>query len=126
MTPRLPRTRRSPTISPRPAAIARRSCPRPSASTPAGPTSRRRDQAARVATAERALARSRAGRHRRFGLEGPAAPDEEEKTGYADRNLALIIIPSLASFGALLLSQTRFVFVNPIFTWIFLPFLTFT
>jgi cellulose synthase (UDP-forming) len=79
-----------------------------------------------VATAEPALARARAGRHRRFGLEVPAAPDDAEKNGYADRNLALIILPSLASFGALLLSQTRFVFMNPVFTWTFLPFLAFT
>jgi cellulose synthase (UDP-forming) len=79
-----------------------------------------------VATTERTLSRSGPGRHRRYGLELPAPPGDEEKTGYADRNLALIIIPSLASFGSLLLSQTRFVFMNPIFTWVFLPFLTFT
>jgi cellulose synthase (UDP-forming) len=81
-----------------------------------------------VAATERTLARGGLGRgrHRRFGLEVPAAPSDEEKNGYADRNLALIIIPSLASFGSLLLSQTRFVFMKPVFTWTFLPFLTFT
>jgi cellulose synthase (UDP-forming) len=79
-----------------------------------------------VATTERTLSRSGPGRHRKYGLELPEPPGDDEKIGYADRNLALIIVPSLASFGALLVSQTRFVFVNPIFTWIFLPFLTFT
>lgn len=48
------------------------------------------------------------------------------KTSYSDRNLALIIRTSLASFGALLISQVRFVFLSPLFTWIFLPFMTFT
>ena len=66
------------------------------------------------------------GRHRRYGAGLPAAPLDMEKTGYADRNLALIIRTSLASFGALLISQVRFVFLNPIFTWVFLPFVAFT
>lgn len=79
-----------------------------------------------MATAERALYRSGPGRHRRYGLGLPAAPSDAEKTGYADRNLALIIRTSLASFGALLISQARFVFLSPAFTWSFLPFLTFT
>ena len=68
-----------------------------------------------MATAERAVQRGRPGRHRRYGLSLPAAPTDEEKTGYADRNLALIIRTSLASFGALLISQARFVFLNPAF-----------
>jgi cellulose synthase (UDP-forming) len=79
-----------------------------------------------LTTAERALSRTGSGRHRRNQLILPAAPTDEEKTGYADRNLALIIIPSLASFGALLISQSRFVFLSPAFTWLFLPFLIFT
>ncbi len=79
-----------------------------------------------MATAERALSRSGSGRHRRHGVVLPAAPTDEEKTGYADRNLALIICPSLASFAALLISQARFVFLNPAFTWVFLPFVAFT
>ena len=79
-----------------------------------------------MATAERALYRSGPGRHRRYGLGLPAAPSDAEKTGYADRNLALIIRTSLASFGALLISQARFVFLSPAFTWSFLPFVTFT
>jgi cellulose synthase (UDP-forming) len=79
-----------------------------------------------MATAERALSHSASGRHRRHGLVLPAAPTDEEKTGYADRNLALIICPSLASFAALLISQTRFVFLNPAFMWSFLPFVAFT
>jgi cellulose synthase (UDP-forming) len=56
----------------------------------------------------------------------PAAPADEEKKAYADRNLALIIRTSLFSFGALLISQARFVFLSPAFTWLFLPFVTFT
>ncbi|HEY1617775.1 MAG TPA: hypothetical protein VGG25_09165, partial [Streptosporangiaceae bacterium] len=60
-----------------------------------------------MATAEQSLAPSGPGRHRRYGLLLPAAPGEEEKARYADRNLALIIRTSLASFGALLISQSR-------------------
>lgn len=79
-----------------------------------------------MATAERTLSHSGFGRHRRNGIVVPAAPTDEEKTGYADRNLALIICPSLASFAALLISQIRFVFLSPAFTWTFLPFVVFT
>jgi cellulose synthase (UDP-forming) len=51
------------------------------------------------------------GRHRHSGAEPPlpAAPDDEEKVSYADRNTALIMRASLASFGALLISQFRFI-----------------
>jgi cellulose synthase (UDP-forming) len=66
------------------------------------------------------------GRHRRFGLTLPAAPSDEEKSGYTDRNLALIVRTSIVSFGALLISQARFVFLNPLFTLVFLPFVIFT
>ena len=76
-----------------------------------------------MATSERALYRSGPGRHRRYGLGLPAAPSDEEKTGYCDRNLALIIRTSLASFGALLISQARFVFLNALFTWVVLAVL---
>ena len=79
-----------------------------------------------MATTERALYRSRPGRHRKYGLGLPAAPSDAEKISYADRNQALIIRTSLASFGCLLISQTRFVFLNKTFTLFFLPFLTFT
>jgi cellulose synthase (UDP-forming) len=79
-----------------------------------------------MATAERALYRSGPGRHRRYGLGLPAAPTDAEKTSYADRNIALIIRTSLASFGALLISQARFVFLNPVLTWLFLPLVVFT
>jgi cellulose synthase (UDP-forming) len=82
-----------------------------------------------MTTAERSV-RTRPGRspgrHRRFGLGLPAAPDDAEKASYGDRNIALIIRASAASFGALLLSQARFVFLNSTFTWIFLPFVAFT
>lgn len=77
-------------------------------------------------TAERALYRTGRGRHRKYGLDVPDAPTDREKTGYADRNLALIIRTSLASFGALLISQVRFVFLSPALTWFFLPFVAFT
>ncbi len=79
-----------------------------------------------MATAERAPYRSGPGRHRRYGLGLPVAPSEAEKTGYADRNIALIIRTSLASFGALLISQFRFVFLSPAITYFFLPFMIFT
>ena len=79
-----------------------------------------------MATAERTLPPRGPGRHRRFGLGLPPPPSDWEKTAYADRNIALIIRTSVFSFGALLLSQSRFIFLNPTFTWIFLPFVTFT
>ncbi len=75
-----------------------------------------------MATAERTLSRSRPGRHRRYGLNLPAAPSDAEKASYSDRDLAVIIRTSLASFGALLISQARFVFQSPVFVWTFLPF----
>jgi cellulose synthase (UDP-forming) len=43
----------------------------------------------------------------------PTPPTDEEKYGYADRNTALIIRASLASFGALLISQSRFITQRP-------------
>jgi cellulose synthase (UDP-forming) len=51
------------------------------------------------------------GRHRRQVEEAgfPAPPSNIEMTGYADRNTALIARASLASFGALLISQYKFV-----------------
>ena len=79
-----------------------------------------------MATAERTIPNRGSGRHRKHGLILPAAPSDKEKTEYADRNLALIICPSLASFAALLISQARFVFLSPAFTWTFLPFVGFT
>lgn len=75
-----------------------------------------------MATAERTVPGSRPGRHRRYGLKLPAAPTDAEKASYSDRDLAVIIRTSLASFGALLISQARFVFQSPVFAWTFLPF----
>lgn len=43
----------------------------------------------------------------------PVPPSDAEKDLYADRNLALIVRTSLASFGALLISQARFVALSP-------------
>ena len=74
-----------------------------------------------MATAERTLSRSRPGRHRRYGLNVPVSPSDTEKASYSDRDLAVIIRTSLASFGALLISQARFVFQTPVFFWTFLP-----
>lgn len=55
----------------------------------------------------------------------PSAPTDAEKLKYSDRNLALIMRASLFSFGALLISQTRFlVTVRPFL--IFAPLLVFT
>ena len=75
-----------------------------------------------MATAERTVPGSRPGRHRRYGLNLPAPPTDAEKASYSDRDLAVIIRTSLASFGALLISQARFVFQSPVFAWTFLPF----
>src|SRR5436309_3879215 len=61
-----------------------------------------------------------------YGLGLPPAPTDEETTRYVDSNLALIVRTSLASFGALLISQARFVFLTPVFTWCFLPLVAFT
>ncbi len=79
-----------------------------------------------MATTERTLPPRGHGRHRRFGLGLPPPPSDQEKEAYAHRNIALIIRTSVFSFGALLISQSRFIFLNPAFTWIFLPFVTFT
>ncbi len=55
----------------------------------------------------------------------PAAPTDAEKVSYADRGIALITCSSLISFGALLLSQTRFITVSrPLLA--LMPLLTFT
>ena len=43
----------------------------------------------------------------------PVPPSDAEKTMYADRNLALIIRTSIASFAALLISQYRFIRLSP-------------
>lgn len=79
-----------------------------------------------MATAEQAVGRVKPGRHRRYGLTLPTAPSDDEKLSYAHRNLALIIRTSLASFGALLISQSRFAFLSPVFAWSFLPFVSAT
>ena len=75
-----------------------------------------------TATAERTPPRSKAGRHRRYGLNLPAPPSDAAKASYSDRDLAVIIRTSLISFGALLISQARFVLQSPVFTLTFLPF----
>jgi cellulose synthase (UDP-forming) len=43
----------------------------------------------------------------------PVPPSDAEKTMYAERNLALIIRTSIPSFGALLISQSRFIRLSP-------------
>jgi cellulose synthase (UDP-forming) len=40
-------------------------------------------------------------------------PGDEEKASYADRNIELIVMASLASFGALLISQSYFIVQRP-------------
>jgi cellulose synthase (UDP-forming) len=86
-----------------------------------------------VALAARRGRRRGPGRHRRAaGYSGdgrgwylPLAPSEQEKASYADRNLALISRASLASFGALLISQSEFVRTEPELL-LFTPLLMFT
>jgi len=43
----------------------------------------------------------------------PVPPGDEEKLSYADRNIELIVMASLASFGALLISQSYFILQRP-------------
>jgi cellulose synthase (UDP-forming) len=66
-------------------------------------------------------------RHRRLlGLPLlPVPPTDWEKESYSDRNIALILRASLFSFGALLVSQSRFVLTAPVLL-IFAPLLSFT
>src|SRR5216683_2974178 len=74
-----------------------------------------------VSTAEQDIAR----RQDRNAPQLPVPPSETEKRTYSDRNLALIIRTSIASFGALLISQGRFVMVSrPLL--LLVPFLSFT
>ena len=55
----------------------------------------------------------------------PEPPSDVEKLAYSDRNLALILRASLFSFGALLVSQTRFLLtVRPLL--VFAPLIAFT
>ncbi len=61
----------------------------------------------------------------RGGPHLPLVPSEKEKASYADRNPALITQASLASFGALLISQARFVRTEPVLL-VFAPLLMFT
>jgi cellulose synthase (UDP-forming) len=79
-----------------------------------------------MTTVERSVSQRGRGRHRQFGLGLPPPPTNYEKSAYADRNIALIIRTSIASFGALLISQSRFLFLSPLLTWVFLPFVAFT
>lgn len=55
----------------------------------------------------------------------PTPPNDEEKIAYSDRNLALILRASLFSFGALLISQSRFLLTAPQLL-AFTPLLAFT
>ena len=55
----------------------------------------------------------------------PVPPGDAEKESYADRNIALIVRASLFSFGALLISQARFIITAPPLL-IFAPLLAFT
>ena len=66
-----------------------------------------------MATSERALYRQRPRAAPKVRTRPARRATDDEKTGYSDRNLALIIRTSLASFGALLISQARFVFLKP-------------
>jgi cellulose synthase (UDP-forming) len=79
-----------------------------------------------MTTTEGALGHTGHGRHRKYGPGVPSAPTDEEKTAYAERNISLIIRTSLASFGALLISQARFVFLSPWISLFFIPFVSFT
>ena len=55
----------------------------------------------------------------------PVPPGEAEKASYSDRNIALILRASLFSFGALLISQARFIITAPPLL-VFAPLLAFT
>jgi cellulose synthase (UDP-forming) len=66
------------------------------------------------------------GRHRQAAPRLPVPPTDAEKASYADRGLLLITGSSLVTFGALLVSQARFVLLSPLITVVFLPFVAFT
>lgn len=55
----------------------------------------------------------------------PPPPSSGEKSSYADRNIALILRASLASFGALLVSQVKLVLAEPILL-VLAPLVAFT
>jgi cellulose synthase (UDP-forming) len=55
----------------------------------------------------------------------PSPPTDKEKYSYTDRNTALIVRASLASFGALLISQSRFIGQRPELL-VFAPLVLFT
>ncbi len=65
------------------------------------------------------------GRHR-CGSRLPVPPTDAEKYDYAERGVWLIVASTLISFGALIVSQVRFVFLNPLFMWIYIPFVVFS
>jgi len=66
------------------------------------------------------------GRHRGESRHLPVPPTDAERSDYADRGVLLIICSTLISFGALIVSQVRFVFLNPVLTWVYLPFVVFS
>jgi cellulose synthase/poly-beta-1,6-N-acetylglucosamine synthase-like glycosyltransferase len=75
-----------------------------------------------------AATRHRAGgRHRRENpwASLPEPPSDTEKEDYADRGISLIIGSSLISFGALLFSQIRFVFISTFLLYLS-PLIAFT
>jgi cellulose synthase (UDP-forming) len=55
----------------------------------------------------------------------PVPPTDWEKESYSDRNISLILRASLFSFGALLISQSRFLLTAPALL-VFAPLLAFT
>ncbi len=70
---------------------------------------------------------TKAGHHRRrAGLPFlPVPPTDWEKESYSDRNISFIMLASLFSFGALLISQSRFIITAPALL-IFAPLIAFT
>jgi cellulose synthase (UDP-forming) len=76
-----------------------------------------------VGAALPALAAERSAQKHRQKL--PVPPSDAEKAMYADRNLALINRASLASFGALLISQARFIMLSPLLL-VLTPLVAFT
>jgi cellulose synthase (UDP-forming) len=70
---------------------------------------------------------ARSAEHRRQGSLPllPVPPTDWEKESYSDRNISLILRASLFSFGALLISQSRFLLTAPVLL-VFAPLLAFT
>lgn len=75
-----------------------------------------------LSTADRPVA---GGRHRPGQEALPTPPTDAEKASYSDRAIVLILASSTISFGALLVSQAKFMLLDPAIAAVFGPFVVF-